>query len=971
LSNTATLPASALPVQLTGFVGRERELTSLRRLLSDTRLVTLTGAGGSGKTRLALAAVTQLREAGEAEVAWVELASLGDPSALAAHLALALGVRAEGGGSTEQAMVARLQEHPLLLVLDNCEHLVEECARLVDYLLRACPALRVLATSREALGVGGERSWLVPAMGLPPESERPTPEEAQESEAVRLFVERAQDAVPGFALTPANVAAVARICRRLDGLPLALELAAARVSVLTPEEIAERLDDRFGLLTTGARSALPRHRTLRAAVDWSYELLADPERTLLERLSVFAGGFTLDAAEQVCAGEPLDDAAVLDLLASLTTRSLVAMQEEEGRARYRLLETIRAYAATRLAERPDASDAGERHARYFLALARRAEPELLLGRSRRLHQVDVEHDNLRAALAWSAEHGEGASLGLPLCWALMWYWFHRQLWREGFLHFRKALDTATDPAPEPRAAALHGLGLFGLYAADPESRARLAEAERIWREAENDRWLSFTLLVRTTEASLRGDPVEARRFADESVAVARGLGDPWVAALAMAHALVPVLVWEGDWAAAERTLAEAERVYRDHEYEIGVAYVLDQRAFVSLQLGRRDRAVALARASLRESPLSENRWLAGRSLRILGAVAFAEGDLGRAARLYGAAEGMYEAIGARSLTEERRAVNAVPARLREALSPEDFEAAWDAGRRLSFADAVALAFEGASEQAEEPSRTSTRASPTAAASGSPPALVVRALGPLEIVAAGEPVPSEAWSYAKPRELLLYLLAHPEGRTREQIGLDFWPEASTAQVKNNFHVTLHHVRKAIGRADLVRYERGRYRVPVEEGVELDATRFEDAVHDALARLRDRTADHAAAAADLSAALALHRGPFLESESVGDWHLAVRDRLARLHEEALLALGAYHEARGEHADAAEAYRRLVRADSLHEEAVRLLMQALARDGRRAEALRAFDRFERDLATELDAEPGPETLQLADRIRTGGRS
>jgi predicted ATPase/DNA-binding SARP family transcriptional activator len=964
---STTIPSSTLPLQLTEFIGREQELGALARVLADSRLLTLTGAGGSGKTRLALEAVVRARDADGWEVAWVELSALSDASALAAHVAVALGVRPEGGGSAEQAVVGLLRDRALLLVLDNCEHLVDACAAMVDRLLRSCPRLRVLATSREALGIAGERAWLVPPLFLPPEDGRPTPEGALESEAVRLFVERARDVAPSFGLTPANVDAVVRICRRLDGLPLALELAATRVSILGPAEIAERLEDRFGLLASGTRSALPRHRTLRAAVDWSYELLPEPARILLERLSVFAGGFTLDAAEQVCPGDPLGEADVLHLLSSLTTRSLVTMQEEEGRARYRLLETIREYAAAKRAERGGDSDVAERHATYFVAAAREAAAELLLGREHRLHQMDVEHENVRSALSWSADRSAGATVGLPLCWALMWYWFHRQLFREGFEHFGRALGTAVDPPPQLRAAALHGLGLFGLYARDPASRARLAEADALWREVGNDRWLAFTLLVRTVEASLRGDPTQARGFAEEAVSVARAVGDPWVEALTLAHALVPVLVWEGEWEEAERALTRAERTYRDHDYAIGVAYALDARAFVTLQLGEHERAVALAQASLRFDPRRENRWLAGRSLRILGAVAFAHGELGRAARLYGAADGMYRAIGAHALTEERRAVNEVPERLKQGMAAEDFAREWAAGETMSYAEALALAGAAPGEPDEPPHTEVVEAAPP---SEEQPALTVRSLGALEIFAAGEPVSGEAWGYAKPRELLLYLLAHPEGRTREQIGLDFWPDASAAQVKNNFHVTLHHVRKAIGRASLIRYEQGRYRVAVEEGVDFDAARFEDHARAALRRLREAPDDKGAVEA-LRKAVDLHRGPFLETESVGDWHLALRDRLSRLHEEALLALGDHHQARGEHAQAAEAYRSLVARNPLHEEAVRRLVVALARDGRRAEALRVVDRLARDLATELDAEPEPETLELVARVRHGALS
>lgn len=967
--------ASVLPVPLTGFVGRARDVPTVARLLAESRLVTLTGAGGSGKTRLAIAVATAIEQDAKRDVMWVELAALDDPSTLASHVALALGVRVEGGGSPEQALIAWFHDRPVLLVLDNCEHLVAACASLVEQLLRATPSLQVLATSREALGVGGERSWLVPALSLPDTRAPSTAAEAMGSDAVRLFVERARDVLSDFTLTESNCDAVVQICRRLDGLPLAIELAAARVAVLPPAQLAERLHDRFGLLTSSTRSALPRHRTLRAAVDWSFDLLNEEEQVLLERLSVFAGGFTLDAAETVCADDVIPAERVLDLVAALATRSLVAMQEDEGRARYRLLETIREYAAERRGARGSPDDLGARHARYFLQLARDAEPELILGRSWRLRQMDVEHDNLRAALTWSAAAGAGGSVGLPLAWALMWYWFHRQLWREGFAHFDTALTTATNPSGVLRAAALHGLGIFGLYAADPRSRVRLEEADRLWRDAGEHRWRCFTLLVRTTEASLRHDAVGAQEFAQEAVSVARAVGAEWETALMIAHALVPSKLWAEEWGEADTLLEEAERVYRKHDYTIGVAYVLDARAFTSLQLGEPDRAVHLACASLREEPTGQNRWLAGRSLRTLGAVAAEGGDLARALRLFGAAAAMYEAIGARALTEERRAVNVVPDALRASMPAVEFAEGWEAGRALSFADAVALALAGdvpaPPSVAENRQDAATQATPpvalSPAATPHAPPLEIRTLGRVEILRSGVLMPEQEWPYARPRELLLYLVAHPEGRTREQVGLDFWPDVSAAQVKNSFHVTLHHLRKALGGAEWIRFHRGRYRVAFETGVVHDAADFERDVTSALRTLRRSPADPQATEM-LAAALASHRGPFLEEESATDWQHPVRDRVARLFEDGMLALGAVHSRSGRPAEAAACYRRLVTADPLHEEATRLLMLALARDNRRSEALRVYERLVHELARELEAEPNADLVAAADRIRDG---
>jgi len=956
--------SAAPPVQLTGFVGREGELVTLLELLGATRLLTLTGAGGSGKTRLALEAVRRMSEAGETDVAWVELASLVDPASLVGHVALSFGVRAEGGGSAEDALIALLRGRALLLVLDNCEHLVDECARIAERLLRACPELRVLATSREALRIDGERSWLVPPLSVPSEDAALAHDDIGAAESVRLFIERARDVQPGFALSATNAAAIARICRRLDGLPLAIELAAARVSVLTPEQIATRLDDRFGLLNSRSRTAMPRHRTLRAAVDWSYELLSDGERRLLERLAVFAGGFTLEAAERVCAGGEIPESQVLDFLTSLATRSLVTMHEDEGQARYRLLETIREYADARRREHADGVDVRASHAEYFLSLAQRLEPDLILGRPRALQQLDAEHDNVRAALGFSAERHSGAELGLPLASAVMWYWFHRQLWREGFTHYETALATAVNPDWQAKAAALQGAGLFGLYIAKPNCRERLCEAEGIWRATGNRRWLAFTLICRAVDARMRHDASEARACAEEAIDIGRALGDSWVVALATAHALVPVIVAAGDWDRAEQCLDEAGGIYRDFDYVIGTAYVLDARANVALQRGRLEEAAAFACASLRADPPPGVRWLAGRSLRTLGSVALAHADAPRAARLFGAAASMYDAIAANPLSPERSSVAELGERAQAVMSAEAFAENWRIGYESKFQAAVAFALENESARA-----AAVTALPSARLPRGDSVLSVRALGSFEILVDGEPLASEALRHSRPRELLVYLLLHAEGCTREQTGADFWPDASAAQVKNNFHVTLHQLRKALG-PDVVRYERGAYRIDTAGGVELDAVRFETRISAALRQLEGVAEEDAKVAAieEIGEALALYRGPFLANESFGEWQIEVRDRLARVYVSGLDALAAEREARGQHVEAIDVLRRLVATDTLNEDAARRLMRALARDGRRGEALRAFDRLTSDLSTELGVAPERKSVQLAERIREG---
>jgi predicted ATPase/DNA-binding XRE family transcriptional regulator len=376
-AKTFLAPNHNLPLQLTSFIGREQELADIARLLRVTRLLTLCGPGGSGKTRLALQTSAAQVDRYPDGVWMVELAALADPALLPQTIATVLGVKDPGGQLLTERLAEQLRPRQLLLLLDNCEHLIGACAKLAEHLLRTCPEVTILATSRENLAIAGELVRLVPPLSLPALGASAPPEAVAESEAVRLFCDRAQAVAPALTLTTANAAAIAVICRQLDGLPLAIELAASRLRLLTLEQIVARLDDCFGLLTNGSRTALPRHQTLQALVDWSYELLSPPERSLLCSLAVFAGGWTLEAAEAVCADDNMPAGSVLDLLTHLVNKSLVvAVGPPDGEARYYLLETIRQYAYAKLAASGEAATLRRRHALYFGSPAWRSDGDL-------------------------------------------------------------------------------------------------------------------------------------------------------------------------------------------------------------------------------------------------------------------------------------------------------------------------------------------------------------------------------------------------------------------------------------------------------------------------------------------------------------------------------------------------------------------------------------------------------------------
>jgi predicted ATPase/DNA-binding SARP family transcriptional activator len=452
----APAPASVtertnLPARLTSFVGRSLELAEIRGLLAGNRLVTLTGPGGAGKTSLAIEAASGIADRYTDGIWLVRLAGLGETARVPRAVADALGVP-DGGGTADEELIRYLRDRRAMVVLDNCEHLVDACASLVESLLVSCGRLRVLATSREPLAVPGEVQLTVPPLDIPPLDAAPN--ELPAYDAVRLFIDRARSALPSFTLDAAAAPHVGRICRQLDGIPLAIELAATRVRTLPVSEIAARLGDRFSLLTTGPRTAEARQQTLRAAVDWSHQLLTEPERVLFRRLSVFRGGWNLDAAEQVCADAGIDQNQIVGLLTNLVDRSLVVTDHDE-RARFRMLETLRHYALGQLAHAGEVDRVEAAHARYFTAVAEDGEPRLRgTEQGRWLRWLERERDNLRAALSWCHDHADASpDLGLRLAAALGWFWYFASH-QDGQHDLTAMLTAASHGSPLARARAL-------------------------------------------------------------------------------------------------------------------------------------------------------------------------------------------------------------------------------------------------------------------------------------------------------------------------------------------------------------------------------------------------------------------------------------------------------------------------------------------------------------------------------------
>jgi predicted ATPase/class 3 adenylate cyclase/DNA-binding XRE family transcriptional regulator len=631
-----------LPAQLTSFIGREKESAAIKQLLTTSRLTTLTGPGGTGKTRLALRVAAELLETFPDGVWLVELAPLGDPALVPQAVASALGLRQDASRDMLATLTDFLNARSLLLMLDNCEHVLEACAQLAAALLRACPNVRILASSREALGVAGEAPFRVPSLRAPDPRHLPPIEMLTQYEAVQLFVERAATVLPGFMLTQDNAPALAQVCARLDGIPLALELAAARVTVLRVEQIATRLDDRFRLLTGGSRTAVPRQQTLRALIDWSYDLLADSERVLLRRLSVFAGGWTLEAAEAVCAGDGLDDDDVLDLLTQLVNKSLAVAEREQGQeTRYRLLETIRQYALERLAASGEADTIRRQHAAHYLVLAETADAQLgRAGQGVWLDRLEREIDNLRGALEWALGGGD-AEVGVRLAGALagmrsmgVGFWFARGYWAEGRRWLEAALARSHDLAPAIRAMLLlHvGFALPQLTAFSDDGRQRISalleESLALFRAVGDRSGIAAVLTVQGAYAWSLGDYPQATPRLNEALALHRELGDRYGMAIVL-HKLGDTARDQGDTTRATALLEESLALSREEGFVVQVASILNGLGDVACRQGDYPRAMALYWEALALVQNEGDRWEILWPLRNLGWLALTVGVDGR------------------------------------------------------------------------------------------------------------------------------------------------------------------------------------------------------------------------------------------------------------------------------------------------------------------------------------------------------
>jgi len=1074
----AAVPPHNLPSLPTSFIGRAGELADLVALLSGSRLVTLTGPGGCGKTRLALQVAGSLLGDYPGGVWWCDLAGVPDPALVAAAVSATLQVHPSPDRPTAKALAGALGSGPTLLLFDNCEHVLSGCAALAHDLLQDCPRLTILCTSLQALGLPEEALWSVPAMGLPGSEDL---DALRSSDAGRLFVERASRDQPSFGLTERNAPIVAAICRRLDGLPLAVELAAARVRLLTVEQIAERLDDVFVLLTRGMPGTLARHQTMRATMEWSYRFLSPAEQSMLCSLSVFTAPFTLPMAEAVGVREA-GEAATLDLLAGLTERSFLTVlpHERDREATYRLLEVIRQYARERLEASGISTAARDRHLSWCLAWAQDVQAHLVgtgQGEWHRALRRNLEH--MRTALRWACTTHRTDS-GLRLASALGRFWLIEAV-TEGRAWIEELLLLGLQPSAEPvppttvawaltwsgrlavrfgddqhgRMRGQEGLELFrrigdrpGIQAAlnllalaaqdtqaYDEASAYYEEGLRLSRAAGDDRMTAVLLVNEGLMHYEREDPARAESDWREAYAIAGRLQDEYLSRLDNLGCLALMV---GDLARAEEYLEASVQEARAKGGPVDEAVFLADLAETKRRLGRLDDAESKLLAAITSHRQLGNTLRLGEATVYLGRLRQDQGRLQEARQLFQASLADLErAHGTRLLSHayvhlgmlhsldgkesealscflsalehaqagdhrlarvralegigllragqgqgesavsllsacwaERQALGILPepddlallkaaqAGLRKVLGDSVFEVRWTDGLELPTQDLAARTLQ----------ELASRARPPAPAGPVRAALEVSAFGDTRVVLGGRPLGPVDWTYAKSKELLFYLLSR-ESATKAQIGLDLWPEASPEQLRSAFHSALHHLRRALGGGDWIRYAGGRYAFAREHPFTYDVHDFEEHVH--LAREQPGEGEatgRETAMAHLTAALRKAGGDFLADIPHADWALFERERLRQVRVDSMLLLAEGHFTAAAYPAAAEVFQQLLALDGYLEVAHRGLLRCLARQGESAQAVRHYQGVVDLLRADLGTSPSPETTLLFERIRRG---
>ena len=702
-SSTGVSPLEArltnLPHSLTSFIGRKREINEIKQMFSFTRLLTLTGPGGSGKTRLALQVGTELLDSFKDGVWWVDLTALTDSSLVPYSIAKSLGAHEVAHQSLDETLAHFLHAKHLLLILDNCEHLIEPCARITQFLGERCSKLTILATSREALNGVGEQTWPVPTLSLPDSQKITLLNLLLEYEGIRLFDERARTANPDFTLTEQNASSVAQICSRLDGIPLAIELAAARTKILTPEQIDARLDDRFRLLTNGVRTAPPRHQTLQAVMDWSYELLNEKEQRLLRTLAVFSGSWDLDAAETICSASGyLEKSAIIDLVSKLADKSLVLREKDlNGKSRYRMLETVRQYAWEALVRSGESYDAQKHHLDHYLKVVETINPHLgfFLTDKETFAWLGVlipDHDNLRAAIHFCKENPACVETGLKLAGSLHWYFLVQNRLSEGRDWIRTLHANETAVSPPIQAQAFLTSGFLACWQGNfISARPSLEASLKLFEEINNKSGIAFSLHGLGFAANGLGEHTEAGQCFGRCLQIAREIEDKWLVSIAL-HFIAIGTSFQGNYELARSQFEECIILMKDgHGSAQGIA-------FSEFHLGRIARIYGNFESTFAHHKTGLELFMRMGDLRGIGyslfgfaCLAQAEENPQHAAKLFGAMDAIRENLGALLEAVLQVEYEQTCFIVQEMLGEERFTAMWAEGHGMAVKQAVHLA----------------------------------------------------------------------------------------------------------------------------------------------------------------------------------------------------------------------------------------------------------------------------------------
>jgi predicted ATPase/DNA-binding SARP family transcriptional activator/Tfp pilus assembly protein PilF len=1090
------MPPNNLPVAYTSFIGRESELAAIRAMLTSRRLLTLTGPGGCGKTRLALQTAWEVLESFPDGVWWCDLSRVPDPAYVPQEVASALKIATQPGRSIIDGVHESISDKKILVVLDNCEHVQSACAALATALLNRCPNLRILATSLQSLGLPVEKAWNVPPMAVPSHASVQD-EEASPAlsslDGVQLFIQRAIEALPEFRLSAENAGSVARICSRLDGIPLAIELAAARINLLNAEQIDERLDGALQLLKRSSGSDIPRHQTLQATLDWTHQFLSAPEQALLRRLAIFNGSFNLEMVEAICWNEE-EFPAALDLLSSLMEKSFLLIlphQAQTGR-RYRLLEIIRQYAREKLEKSGEAQKLRFGFLEWCVELAEQAEPHLTgADLVRWFHRLEIELDNLRTALRWACT-SQQVEPGLRLAAALYRLWMRGSLlteglnWLEELLHLEAGLRAGDPTQAIPAAVRAQAAYVCGRLAirlwdekralqrgqeslelfsqlGDPAGKARALdllalvsqtrydfpaairlqeEAIAFWKTTSDTHNLAVSLINLGTFYQDQGDYRQAADYYAQAIPLVQSMTDSWASA---SGNLAEAFYKQGDYRRAEALCREClTQIARSgNQYSQAEIYLILGR--IAYLQGNLDRAEDLFQESTQLSQQIANPAKLGEALNGLANVAHQSGRLDQSRALYeqslvalqnarhlrgiaalrlglgrleadqgrmDAAEELFHASLQLALdTHDPLAMVEALEQLAGLLAQRNEPAGWQqAVRWLALTQAqrsqmhaplppidtpyYEQTIQTLRSRIEEPlffsqqkAAASTNLEKQVGAILAEPArefatqnlsiapiettqLRIHALGPVRVIVQDRNLARSDWVYIKSRELLFYLLHRPFV-TKEQIGLDLWPDISTEQLRANFHRTLFYLRKALGRADWILYTQGTYAFNQDQGYWYDVAVFEDHIKQAsrsglLTTLppdkRPQAINH------LEAAVDLWRGDYLEDLNTEQWAIYPREALRQAYLAAMIDLGQLFFIEARYQQAAAIFQRILSVDDLLELAHRELMRCFARQNEVGQALRHYQQLRQLLNDELGSEPSRETQLLYERLRRG---